>query len=218
MLMAGLMLFSASACGGVAKDKNGNDGEDMEIFYDYNKKMSDNGALITNPGMGWDFGYYANSLTNFGSTLKPDDYLDEFPCDICYFRLGWSDIEPEKGQYRWDLIDDVADKWIARGKRIAFRICCVFPGHQDTPLWVKDMGAEGVEYNTNEVSRMLLGNDFYAGINDTTWIAYYDDPVFLREFEIFLKAFASKYDGKDYVEFVDIGSLGSWGEIGRAHV
>lgn len=187
-----------------------------EIQYDYTKKLSDNDKVLTNPGMGWDFAYYANSLSAYGNTLKDGDYLDDFPCDIVYFRLGWSDIEPEEGKFNWELIDKVANEWIARGKRIAFRWCSVFPGYQDTPLWVKEKGAKGVEYNLNEVSRMLLGYDFYSDIYDKTFIAYYDDPVYLEELEKFLTVCAERYDGKDYVEFIDVGSLGSWGE-GNSH-
>jgi hypothetical protein len=189
---------------------------EKKINYDFTKILNDNDALLTNPGMGWDFAYYANSLTYYGNTLNKDDYLDNFPCDIVYFRLGWSDIEPEEGVYRWDLIDKVANEWIARGKRIAFRWCCVFPGFQDTPLWVKEKGAKGIEYNLNEVSQILLGNEFYSNAYDTTWLAYYDDPVFLEELEKFLMECAKRYNGKDFVEFIDVGSLGSWGE-GNCH-
>ena len=33
---------------------------------EYTFKLKDNGELIANKGMGWNFGYYANSLSSFG--------------------------------------------------------------------------------------------------------------------------------------------------------
>ena len=44
--------------------------------------LEDNGALITNPNMGWNFAYYSNTFTEFNQYLGNNDYLDEFPCDV----------------------------------------------------------------------------------------------------------------------------------------
>ena len=41
---------------------------------------------------------------------------------------------------------------------------------------------------------------------------FWDDPVFLAKVEQFLKAFAARYDGNPDVAFVDLGSLGIYGE------
>ena len=72
MLMLACLLLSGCAGGGA----------DMKIT------LKDNGALITNKGMGWNFCYYSNQIYDFGAQLKPNDYLDDFPCDIVYFRLS----------------------------------------------------------------------------------------------------------------------------------
>ena len=40
----------------------------------------------------------------------------------------------------------------------------------------------------------------------------YNDPVFLEKLENFHKAFAARYDGKPWVDYIDIGSIGEWGE------
>lgn len=156
-------------------------------------KLGDTRELLTNPGMGWNFAYHSNNLNIFANTLRPGDYLDAFPCDIVYFRLGWADVEKQEGVYDWSVIDKAADEWTARGKRIAVRFCVAFPGNQNTPLWVRDAGAQG------------------AVDADGKWLAYYDDPIFLEKLENFISA-AAEHLSKYPVEFVDVGSLGSWGE------
>lgn len=139
-------------------------------------KLGDNGDLITNKGMGWNFCYYSNSLVKFGANLTSGDLLDYYPCDIVYFRIGWNFIQPDKefakamgwtdeskktqngiyvtedectGDYfHWDLIDPIVEEWTAAGKRVAFRITANDGWGQCTPLWVRDLGAQGVEYDT----------------------------------------------------------------------
>ena len=109
--------------------------------------LQDNQALLTNPNMGWNFTYYANTIDDFNTVLQSGDYLDEFPCDIVFFRIGWNWIEPNEGEFNWDFTDKVANEWIEHGKRVAFCWVCTYPGDQSTPLWVKDAGAYGVDYS-----------------------------------------------------------------------
>lgn len=39
-----------------------------------------------------------------------------------------------------------------------------------------------------------------------------DNPVFLEALDNFLAAFAARYDGKPYVAYIDVGTIGIWGE------
>jgi hypothetical protein len=185
----------------------------------------DHGLALSNPGMGWDFCYYSNNTNNFSSCLKPGDTLDWWPgSDIVFFRIGWAYLEPEEGKYNWVVTDRIAEEWVKKGKRVAFCWVVCYPGWQDTPLWVKEAGARGVAYNA--VAEAAQRGFSYKsaswmdqqGIGFTdTWVPCYDDPVFLEKFRAFLKAAAERYDGKPWVEFVQIGSLGSWGE-GHNHL
>lgn len=45
-----------------------------------------------------------------------------------------------------------------------------------------------------------------------TWLADYEDEIFLESFENFIKAAAERYDNHPGVEAIDIRSLGAWGE------
>jgi hypothetical protein len=44
------------------------------------------------------------------------------------------------------------------------------------------------------------------------WEPAFDDPVFLAKLDRFLAAFAARYDRQAWVRYVDIGSIGDWGE------
>ena len=47
---------------------------------------------------------------------------------------------------------------------------------------------------------------------DGPWEPMFDDPVFLEKLENFLRAFAERYDGKPWIRYIDVGSIGDWGE------
>ncbi len=224
--------------------------------------LEDNGALLTNPDMGWNLSYYMNTITP--PPLKQGDYLDNFPCSTVFFRVGWNYIEPEEGKFNWEFTDKIAEEWIKKGKRVAFCWAVTFLGDQSTPLWVKDAGAQGAEYTyvQQEVDGVLdeyvayerdgvmhtvgeafaltrfsedmhnwilnkgdrqdpnYNNGQEVALHDvekyrSSWVPYYDDPIFLEKWENFLKAAAARYDTPEYadnVEFIEIGSFGDWGE------
>jgi len=44
------------------------------------------------------------------------------------------------------------------------------------------------------------------------WEPNYGDPIFLEKLEAMIKALANRYDGHPHLRYVDIGSLGDWGE------
>lgn len=170
------------------------------VFFNL-ERYWDSTRVCNNPHKGWGIHYYDNSISNYGNHMAPDDSLPDFPClnDI-YLRLAWSYLEPEDGVFNWILIDSIINRWVKWGHTISFRITCketeiVFA----TPEWVKKAGAKGEFIKHKDLSIRA-------------WAPDYGDPVFLDKLEQFHKAFAAKYDGKPWVEYVDIGSIGEWGE------
>lgn len=161
-------------------------------------------AALENPGMGLVFYHFANRLWAYGSELEPGDTLANVPgTTVVYLRVLWKDIEPTEGLYRWDILDSVAQNWIAKGKKVAFRFICSNQTENATPGWVRAAGAKCT--------------DFFYTRGDATakawrWEPVYDDPVFLAKLEAFLMAFAGRYDGDPNVAFVDVGSFGMYGE------
>ncbi len=160
------------------------------------KYKRDENKLCENPDKGWYVHFYDNGLFNYGGRLDADDMLDDFPfLDHIYMRLAWAYLEPSEGQFNWELIDKVIARF--EGKyRFAFRVTCKETDDTlpyATPKWVVDAGAKG-----------NMVNGYFE--------PEYGDPVFLEKLENFHKAFAKRYDNRDDVIYIDIGSYGDWGE------
>jgi len=165
---------------------------------------------LENPHKGWYHHYPDNHVNKY--LIGRDADLLEFPgMDHLYLRLAWAYLEPQEGRFDWDVIDRIIDKWVGHGLGIAFRISCKETSTDRieqqfaTPRWVMEAGAKGGFYrNGQEVGP------------DGPWEPVFDDPVFLERLENFLRAFASRYDGKPWVRYIDVGSIGDWGE-GHLH-
>jgi hypothetical protein len=157
--------------------------------------------VCNNPHKGWCIHYYDNGIKEYGNRMAKADSLPGFPgLNDIYLRLAWSYLEPKEGVYNWILIDSVINRWVGWGHTISFRITCketeiVYA----TPEWVRKAGAKGqfIEHPDLDIK---------------AWAPDYGDPVFLEKLENFHRAFAARYDGKPWVEYLDIGSIGEWGE------
>lgn len=170
------------------------------VFFNL-ERYWDSARVCNNPHKGWCIHYYDNGITNYGNRMDPHDSLPDFPgLNDIYLRLAWSYLEPEEGKYNWLLIDSIINRWVNWGHTISFRITCketeiVYA----TPEWVRKAGAKGKFIQHPE-------------LNIQAWAPDYGDPVFLQKLGNFHEAFAARYDGKPWVEYIDIGSLGDWGE------
>lgn len=167
-------------------------------------RPEDTGAALVNPDMGWTLMFYSNVPQNYGSKLEPADTMDDWPgLSTVYLRIPWAFVEPEEGRFNWAVLDTPAQRWISKGRRVAFRITCSENWTPfATPEWVKKAGAQGVFYTWGK------GPDPQGKF----WDPAFDDPVFLAKLEAFLRAMAARYDGNPDVAFIDIGSYGMWGE------
>ncbi|HOK10464.1 MAG TPA: beta-galactosidase [Candidatus Hydrogenedens sp.] len=164
----------------------------------------DTGEALINPGMGWVLHFYDNVPENYGSKLEPSDTVDDFPgLTVIYLRIAWSFLEPEEGKFNWSVLDTPAQRWIAKEKQIALRITCSeTPIQWATPKWVYDVGAKGYFFTPLQGTKE----------DGTHWEPDYSDPIFLEKLDHFLQELAKRYDGNPEVAFIDIGSLGVWGE------
>jgi len=159
----------------------------------------DNRKALVNPDMGWTMHYYSNVITNYGSRLEPSDTLDYFPgLSTVYLRVPWAFLELEEGKFNWELLDTPAQRWIEKGKKVAFRISAEESWMRyATPEWVVKAGAKGhnVKWGGGEI-----------------WEPVFDDPVFIEKVDKFLETFAKRYENNPNVAFVDVGHFGLWGE------
>lgn len=99
-------------------------------------------------------------------------------------RWYWDSLEPEEGKIDFAMIDNVLDKAARNGQQLNFRVMCQ-NFYMTIPSWAIKQGIKA---------------------------PYYDNPVFLEKQENLIKALAERYDGHPDLAFVDIGTVGKWGE------
>ena len=111
----------------------------------------------------------------------------------------WSQLEPQKDQYDWNLIDQDMHPWTVHGKRIILRVSLAgwtrwepAAGH-GTPQWVYDAGVTPV----TEI--------------DGSVIPQYWNLIFLQNVRYFIHAFGMHYDSNPNIALVEIG-VGVGGE------
>lgn len=168
--------------------------------------LHDATRVLVNPHKGWYHHFPDNHINKY--QIAQDSDLLEFPgMDHVYIRLAWAYLEPKEGQFDWDVIDSIIEKWTAHGLGIAFRISCKETSADRieqqfaTPRWVMEAGAQGGHFRMGKASGP-----------DTPWEPNFDDPIFLEKLDKFLAAFTARYDDKPWLRYVDIGSIGDWGE------
>lgn len=165
--------------------------------------------VLKNPYKGWYHHLLDNGIKNYH--IRDDSAFAAFPgMDHIYLRLAWSYLEPAEGLFDWTDIDRVVAKYVPGGYKISFRISCSetgsFPdsfGEQTdgvcyaTPSWVRKAGAEGTVVDNGRIK---------------FWVPVWDDPVYLEKLDHFHEAFAARYGNQPWISYVDIGSIGDWGE------
>jgi len=173
------------------------------------RTLWDTTRVLKNPHKGWYHHLLDNGISNY--KINDEKILLSFPgLDHLYLRLAWSYLEPEEGKYDWRRIDEVVAKYVPLGYKISFRITSKetgdYPGtvgqemdgvQYATPVWVMKAGAKGT---------------VPKGYSDKSWTPVWDDPIYLEKLSNFQHAFAARYDGKPWVSYIDIGSIGEWGE------
>lgn len=153
-------------------------------------------AILFNPQMGLYLQYPPMDATD-------DDWFMQ-AADIAYYRLDWAEVNPEPGVYTFeDYFGPKFDFWVTQHhKRLAFRVMCQnMHSARDyvTPKWVFDAGVPGVPHTA------IRGQA-------QTDPAFWNDQYLDLQCE-FIAKLGEYLDGQPGLEFVDIGSIGEWGEM-----
>ena len=168
-----------------------------EYYRDY-RYLQDDKIVLKNPHKGWYWHFIDNGFMrpNYRQNIGDDTMLDFPGLNHLYLRFDWGDIEKEEGVYDWGYIDSIIEKWGALGYTFALRLCSyeAAPILYATPEWVRRAGAKGYEC---------------AG---GAWQPDYGDAIYLEKLENFMKEFGRKFNGNPSIEFVDVGTYGTWGE------
>ncbi len=147
--------------------------------------------LKSGSGSDWTEGYPIK-YQRFDGNLQNKDYPQT---SIAYFRIYWRFIEPEKGTYRWDLIDKALMTAAQRGQTLMLRIAPYGrEKNEDIPDWLRK------EVGTSKVPL------------PDKWVIDPDNPLYLNNFTDMIRQLGQRYDGHPYLESVDVAMVGYWGE------
>jgi hypothetical protein len=192
---------------------NGDDAKNEE--YDLSFALTENEEPITkNPGKGW-IRYTATDFTAKEAEEPGEQYAEEIALDKIaddysttgYTRLRWAEVEPEKGKYNWELIDNYLESFEKRGMKFAFGVMGLdtSKGGPTTPLWVVEEAKAAGESTWTHSAQGKTVENTHEGIG----------TKYLENYEVFLKAMAERYDGDPRIEFIDVRSYGNYGEFHR---
>ena len=146
-------------------------------------------TLVLNPYIGWVTDARATDIRQ--------------PHTLVYASFSWRDIEKDKGNYDFSSFEERNHfaYWASKDVRIIIRLYLDYPQdspHRDIPDWLYDeLGGAGVAY----------ANSYGAGFSPD-----YDAPLLLQYHERLINAIAARYDNDPAIAFVELGSLGHWGE------
>lgn len=144
---------------------------------------------------------FANPLMGLAPWANQDNILQ--PHTLVYADLSWRNFEPQEGLYDFATFEasNQLSRWRLEGKRVVFRFVTDFPGdenHIDIPDWLfEKTGGDGTFYD-NEYGRGFIPD--YANSN----FMYYHHRA--------IKILGEHYGGDDFFAFIELGSLGHWGE------
>lgn len=144
------------------------------------------------PGLTWDDEHGPETFKPFDGNLKNPQYPDT---TISYCRWVWRAIEPQKGKFRWDIIDGALEAARLRGQTLQVRIQ---PYVMAMPDWYWALGARALPGGKIEGRREPDAND----------------PLYIQHWTDFIRAFGARYDGHPDLESFDIAYAGPCGETG----
>ncbi|MDD2213879.1 MAG: DUF4832 domain-containing protein [Oscillospiraceae bacterium] len=121
---------------------------------------------------------------------------------LVFLNLTWREWEPQEGEFDWTGINQTyhLDQWKAQGKRVVLRFVCDLPGdtaHSDIPDWLYDKTGDGSYYDIS------YGQGYAPD---------YSNPIFIAAHRQALLALSQYLNQDGFLAYVQLGSLGHWGE------
>ncbi len=160
----------------------------------------------------------ARSSYNIDETYAPDLTLVDNPLmgfapdaanpELCeksrlvFIPVTFAEWEPQEGTFAIKELEEKYNlkRWKSEGKHAVLKFMCDVPSeeeHMDIPDWLYEKTGTGWAYDTE------MGKGFCPDYADATFIRYHKEAV----------EKLAEYCNKDFfVSFVELGSLGHWGE------
>ncbi len=121
---------------------------------------------------------------------------------LVYIELRWADWEPTMDSFDLEgLIERChIERWKEEGKNAVLRFVCDMPGderHMDIPDWLYMRTGDGA---------------FYDGEYGKGYCPDYSNEFFRERHALAIRALAEYCNQDEFVAYVELGSLGHWGE------
>lgn len=147
-----------------------------------------------------DKGIVANPLMGYAPYAENVDKCQD--TDLVFIKLKWSDWEPEMGQYDTAFLESKfhIPQWKAQGKHAVIRFVCDDPdtdGGADIPGWLLESTGDGT---------------YYSGSSGSGYSPNYENEFFRSRHTMAVTALADYFNQDDFAAYVELGSLGHWGE------
>ncbi len=187
LLLVVSTLFSISYFGFLPQDEKGFINNLNASYIDYSPEIST--SYVQNPYIG--FVTDARTIPSL-YTVK-----------LVYAKISWTELEPIKGQYDFNEFEkkNNFEYWREQGVNIIIRFYMDQPEdyrHMNIPDWLYyEINADGTFYNSKD------RQGFSPNYSNTTLI---------NEHKLAISALAKRYDNDDLITFVELGSIGHWGE------
>ncbi len=141
-----------------------------------------------------------NPLTGYAPWAENVDECED--SQLVYIELKWADWEPSMGVYNIDALEERChiQKWKQENKNAVLRFVCDEPDddrHMDIPNWLYLSTGDGT---------------FYDGKYGRGYCPNYSNEFFMERHALAIKALADYCNQDSFVAYVELGSLGHWGE------
>jgi hypothetical protein len=165
--------------------------------------------ILVNPGMGIEtFNRYSGQALNEGVTwseVGPESALPDaaahtvdFPeSSVAYLRWFWSQLEPQRGKYRWEIVDTALAEARRHHQRLAIRLM-PYDNKHALPDWYIRSGARRANKSTDKDGEI--------------WSPDSSDPLYINTWSAIVREMGKRYDGHPDLDHVDISTVGYWGE------
>lgn len=143
---------------------------------------------------------FTNPFIGYAPMAQSKEKLDHVT--LAYCEVTWGLWEPEEGKFDTAALEKKLSlsNLRERGFHLVLRFICDLPGdeaHRDIPDWLYEKTGDGMDYDI-EYGRGYSPN--------------YNNPVFIEAHRKAVLALG-EYLGQDtFVSYVELGSLGHWGE------
>lgn len=165
-------------------------------------------TLYANPGTGWQT-FHKPACAIEGTPWVGDPNVKNYgiPSATVYRRFDWDELELRDGNFDFNHLLEVWLQWAKTcGQRLALRVQLAADSWQAAPLWLRDKpDVTGYVYcrGQNCSQNPNAANFWTPDLNNAAVLVYHDRLV---------QTLAVNYDGHPFVDLIDIGSVGLWGE------